>query len=255
VKPLIALFLCVICVSKSAAAKTFVLVHGAFEDGSVWTDVKKHLEQKRAEVAVVDLPGRPSHPSAGPQDVSAEKYRDAIVEATGGRQQVILVGHSFGGIQISNVAEAIPNKIHALVYVAAYLPKDGESLQSLSAADKGSHVGASFVVAPDYKTASIKESERVNLFCADCSAAVKARFQLLDEPRPPMAQPAKLTPARFGTVKRYYITTLNDVVISPAKQKEMYTATPVEKVYSIATGHTPFLVKPAELARTLSSIP
>jgi hypothetical protein len=56
-----------------------------------------------------------------------------------------------------------------------------------------------------------------------------------------MAQPAKLTPARFGTVPRYYITTLNDEVIRRAKQKEMYTSTPVQKL--------------AELARILSSIP
>jgi pimeloyl-ACP methyl ester carboxylesterase len=83
--------------------------------------VKKHLEKKGHQVIVVELPGRSSHP-AGPDGVSAEKYRDAIVEAIGGHDQVVLVGHSFGGIQISNVGEAIPDRIHALVYVAAYLP-------------------------------------------------------------------------------------------------------------------------------------
>jgi hypothetical protein len=100
VKALIALYLCFIFVSTSEAARTFVLVHGAFEDGSV----------------VVDPPRRPSHPAAGLQEVSAEKHRDVIVEAIGGR--------------------------------AAYLPKDGRSLQSLSAARKGSKVRASSVVSP-----------------------------------------------------------------------------------------------------------
>src|SRR5579871_4034528 len=171
-KALIPLITSLVCVLTPAAGKTFVLVHGAFEDGSVWTDVKKQLEKNGDQVIVVDLPGRPSHP-AGPEGISAEKYRDTIVEAIGERNQVVLVGHSFGGIQISNVAEAIPDRIHALVYVAAYLPKDGESLQGLSAADTNSHVGASFVVSPDYKSASIKESERVNLFCADCSSSIK----------------------------------------------------------------------------------
>ena len=253
-KVFISQLLCLFAIAIPASGRTFVLVHGAFEDGSVWNDVRNQLEGKGHDVVVVDLPGRPAHP-AGPEGVSAEIYRDTIVQAIGARQQIILVGHSFGGIQISNVAEAIPNQIHALVYVAAYLPQNGDSLQSLSAADKDSKVGASFIVSPDYKTASIKETERVNLFCADCSAAVKARFQLFDEPLPPMAQPVKLTPDHFGAVKRYYVTTLKDIVVSTAKQKEMYTATPVEKVYSIATGHTPFLVKPAELARILTSIP
>ena len=253
-KAFLSLLLCLFTLYLSASAATFVLVHGAFEDASVWQEVKKQLEKKGHQVIAVDLPGRPSNPAA-PEELCAEKYRDAIVKAIGSRPHVILAGHSFGGIQISNVAEAIPQQIHALVYIAAYLPKDGESLQALSAADKDSKVGASFVVSPDYKTASIKASEAVGLFCADCPDTAKAGFHLLDEPLGPMAQPVKLTAEHFGTVKRYYVTTLQDVVVSTAKQKEMYTATPVEKVYPIATGHTPFLAKPGELARILLSIP
>ena len=253
-KASLSVLLCLLSFSLCSSAATFVLVHGAFEDASVWQEVKKHLEKKGHEVISVDLPGRPSNP-ARPDEVSAEKYRDTIVKAIGSRPHVILAGHSFGGIQISNVAEAIPQQIHALVYIAAYLPRDGESLQALSAADRDNKVGASFVVSPDYKTASIKASEAVSLFCADCPAAVKAGFHLLDEPLGPMAQPVKLTAQNFGTVKRYYVTTLHDAVVSTAMQKEMYTATPVEKVYPIATGHTPFLAKPAELARILLSIP
>jgi pimeloyl-ACP methyl ester carboxylesterase len=187
--------------------------------------------------------------------MSTEKYRDAIIKAIGDHQQVVLVGHSFGGVQVSNVAEAIPNRIHALVYIAAYLPRDGESLQPMSAKDPDSKVGASFVVSPDCKTASIKPEERVSLFCADCSKAVKSSFTLLDEPLAPMAQPVKLTAENFGKVERYYVTTLKDLVVSTAKQREMYTSTPVETVYSIPTGHTPFLVMPAKLTSILASIP
>jgi pimeloyl-ACP methyl ester carboxylesterase len=253
-KVFLSFLLSLLCFVMLASAKTFVLVHGAFEDASVWQEVTKQLEHQGHEVIVVDLPGRPSNP-ASPSEVSSEKYRDAIVKAIGGRRQVILAGHSLGGIQISNVAEAISDQIHALVYVAAYLPKDGDSLQSLSAKDQGSKVGANFVVSAGYKTASIKATEQVNLFCADCPLAVKAGFTLLDEPLAPMGQPVKLTAERFGKVKRYYVTTLKDVVISPAWQKEMYVGTPVAKVYSMPTGHTPFLSMPAKLAGILVSIP
>jgi pimeloyl-ACP methyl ester carboxylesterase len=254
VKAFLSFLLCLFFLAIAGSAKTFVLVHGAFEDGSVWQAVSKQLQQQGHEVIVVDLPGRPSNP-ASPSDVSAQKYRDAIVKAIGERPQVILAGHSFGGIQISNVAEAIPDRIHALVYIAAYPPRDGDTLQSLSAKDQGSKVGANFVVAADYKVASIKPSEQVNLFCADCPQEVKSGFTLLDEPLGPMGQPVKLTAARFGKVKRYYVTTLKDVVVSTAWQKEMYTNTPVAKVYTIPTGHTPFLSMPAKLAGILVSIP
>lgn len=252
-KAFVSLLLCLFSLFLPFSAATLVQVHGAFEDASVWQEVKKQPEKRGHEVIPVDFPGRPSNP-AGPEEVSAEKYRDAVVKAIGS-PHVNLAGHSFGGIQISNVAEAIPQQIHALVFIAAYLPQNGESLQLLSAADKDSRVGASFVISPDYKTAFIKASEAASLFCPDCPAAVKAGVHLLDEPLGPMAQPVKLTAQHFGAVKRYYVTTLQDVVVSAAKQKEMYTATPVERVYTIATGHTPFLAKPAELARILLSTP
>ncbi|WP_342344920.1 alpha/beta fold hydrolase [Sphingomonas sp. CFBP 13603] len=68
-------------------------------------------------------------------------YRDTVITAIGAeRNPVVLVGHSFGGITISNVAETIPERIKTLVYVAAFLPRDGVSLLDMAKTDAGSLV-------------------------------------------------------------------------------------------------------------------
>ncbi len=65
-----------------------------------------------------------------------ETYRDTVVKVIDQQQQpVILVGHSFGGMVISSVAEAVPDKIQMLVYLAAYVPQSGDNLLTLSSLD------------------------------------------------------------------------------------------------------------------------
>lgn len=61
--------------------------------------------------------------------MSLDLYRDTVLKALAGTTRpAVLAGRSFGGITISAVAEAAPEKVETLVYVAAYLPRDGESL-------------------------------------------------------------------------------------------------------------------------------
>src|ERR1700744_129133 len=76
----------------------------------------------------IGAPGRPGAPMS-PAEVSLDLYRDTILKALAKTTHpAALVGHSFGGITISAVAEAAPERVKTLVYVAAYLPQDGDSL-------------------------------------------------------------------------------------------------------------------------------
>src|SRR5438045_8597130 len=96
---------------------TFVLVHGAWQGPYVWNDVKALLESKRQKVIVVELPAHGDDFTA-PAAVTINAYRDEVLRAinkTSGK--VILVGHSMGGVVVSAVAEAIPDRIQKLVYV------------------------------------------------------------------------------------------------------------------------------------------
>src|ERR1700755_2994757 len=106
----------------------FVLVHGAFHDSTVWSRVVERLQLAGQRAIAVDLPGRPRNPLPIDQ-VTLQAHTDQVLARMGSESDppVILVGHSFGGIVISAVAEAVPQRVKTLVYIAGYLPKSGQS--------------------------------------------------------------------------------------------------------------------------------
>jgi pimeloyl-ACP methyl ester carboxylesterase len=94
-----------------------ILVHGAWADGSMWTKVIPILQDAGHRVIAVHLP---LHPLA--DDVTTVKR---AIELVG--RPTIVVGHSYGGMVITNAAYNNPN-VKGLVYVAAFAPKKGQSL-------------------------------------------------------------------------------------------------------------------------------
>lgn len=233
---------------------TIVLLHGAFEDASVWDRTEQELQSQGFKTVAVNLPGRPG----GPADVapSLDSYRDTVLDAIRAEAApVVLVGHSFGGMTISSVAETAPDRIRTLVYLAAYLPANGQALTDLSSHDAGSQAGAAFRIDGERGIASIAPEARAGLFCNDCAPDVAAALpdQMVDEPLAPLATPVTLTAARFGTVRKVYIHTARDQVVSPALQAEMVVATPVSQELTLDTGHTPFLSNPQALAQAIAA--
>jgi pimeloyl-ACP methyl ester carboxylesterase len=112
--------------AAEAAAKTVVLVHGDFADGSSWAKVIPLLQAKGLKVVAVQNPL-----SSLAADVDAA--RRAIEAQTG---PVILVGHSYGGVVITQAG--VHPKVAALVYVAAFAPPQGESVNGLGMAVRSS---------------------------------------------------------------------------------------------------------------------
>ena len=102
------------------STKNIVLVHGGFVDGSGWESVYRLLKQDDYKVAIVQ---NSTISLAG--DVAAAKL---IIEEQDG--PVILVGHSYGGAVITEAGN--DPKVAGLVYIAAFAPDAGESLETLS---------------------------------------------------------------------------------------------------------------------------
>jgi pimeloyl-ACP methyl ester carboxylesterase len=239
-----------------ATSNTYVLVHGAWQGSWAWDKVKPQLEKEGHKVVTVELPAHGADTTAF-SEVSLQSYTDKVLQALDAQEgPVILVGHSMGGTVISNATEARPDKVKKAVYVAAYLLKDGDTLLHASETDTESQIGANLVFENGGATARINPEALVNIFCADCSEAEAARIQSTagSEPLAPLTQPVKVTDAHFGRVPRVYIETTKDLAVGPALQKRMYTATPVEQVLTMDTGHSPFLSQPDTLARHLLSL-
>ncbi len=232
----------------------YVLVHGAFHDAAVWSAVKEKLEHAGHPVTAVSLPGRPGNP-VGARKVTLGAYRDCVLAAIEEwSQPVVLVGHSFGGITISNVAEAAPDRIRTLVYVGAYLPRSGDSARTLAEEDTHSRFGdRNFVIAPDRATARVLKDDAVMLFGEDLDPVLKSRLLalLVDEPLLPIRTPVELTADRFGRVDRIYIKTLRDNTISPALQDRMLARVGVREIHALDSSHSPYLSCPDALVELL----
>jgi pimeloyl-ACP methyl ester carboxylesterase len=107
--------------AQDLAARNVVLVHGGFVDGSGWQKVYGLLKKNGYSVSIVQ---NPTHSLA--DDVAVTRR---ILDQQDG--PVVLVGHSYGGVVISEAG--IHPKVRALVYIAAFVPDAGESVQTLIA--------------------------------------------------------------------------------------------------------------------------
>jgi pimeloyl-ACP methyl ester carboxylesterase len=113
---------------------TVVLVHGAFADASSWNGVIERLQSRGVPVVAVANPLR---------GISADSsYLASVLEQTPG--PIIAVGHSYGGAVISNAATG-NDSVVGLVFVAAFVPDEGENLGEAGAQSKDSVLGTALV--------------------------------------------------------------------------------------------------------------
>ena len=235
---------------------TFVLIHGGWHGAWCWDKVAPLLEQAGHEVVRFDLPGHGEDRTPA-VEVTLEGYTDRVVEALDALSEpVVLVGHSLGGTAISQAAERRPEKIEKLVYLCALLLPSGKGAIEASQEDGGSVILQNAEVEEDRGRIILSETGMREALYHDCPEEDFERARRLISPQPlaPLATPVEVTEGNFGSVRRTYIHTTQDRVVSPAAQEKMYTELPCEKVVSMATGHLPFFAAPEELAGHLDSL-
>jgi pimeloyl-ACP methyl ester carboxylesterase len=203
-----------------------------------------------------DLPGHGSDKSPV-SEVSLRAYADRVVKVLEAQSEpVVLVGHSMGGIVISQAAEYRPERVKTLVYVCAFLLRDGESLLQIAQGDTEALVLPNLVMTDDQSSATVRDEAIKEAFYGDCSDedVARAKSLLVPQAAAPFATPVRTTAENFGRVPRIYIECLRDRAISPSVQKKMYTALPCQRVISMDTSHSSFFSAPEELAAHLAAI-
>jgi len=235
---------------------TYLLIHGSWHGGWCWYKVLPRLEQAGHSVVAPDLPSLGTDRTPIVQ-ISLDTRTDSVCQLLDAQAEpIILVGHSRGGILISQAAEKRPEKVKTLVYLAAFLLRNGESLLQVVQEDGTSMVLPNLVMAEDQRSATVREAAIKETFYGGCSAEdiALARLLLVPEALAPLATPIRITEGNFGRVPRVYIECLRDKALPPALQKKMYTALPCQQVIAMETDHSPFFSAPEELGTHLLSL-
>jgi len=111
-----------------------VLVHGAWHGGWCWEKVAQRLVERGSVVHTPTLTGLGERAHLLSREIGIETHVDDVVRAleTADLEDVILVGHSYGGIVVTAAADRVPDRIARIVYLDAVVPRDGECLYDRS---------------------------------------------------------------------------------------------------------------------------
>jgi pimeloyl-ACP methyl ester carboxylesterase len=176
-----------------------------------------------------------------------------VIEAT--EDPVILVGHSLAGVLITQVAETCPERLAALVYLSAFVPRNGESCAQLSRGDHGT-IPFGMQISADGTSASILDPWIVPSFYNDCSEAdiAEAVTHIGRQPMAPLLEAVAISDSRSAAVPSVYIECLRDHAVTPGYQRRMQAARSFEFVLSLDAGHSPFISAPRALAEHLWTV-
>jgi len=115
-------------------AKTFVLVHGAWHGGWCWRRVSDLLEKQGHKVFTPTLTGLGERSHLLRAGVNVSTHVTDVVNALKWERlsDVVLCGHSYGGLVVSGVAEQMSDKIGSIVFLDAFVPENGDSMAELT---------------------------------------------------------------------------------------------------------------------------
>jgi pimeloyl-ACP methyl ester carboxylesterase len=219
------------------AGATVILVHGAFADGSSWNKVTARLQQKAVTVVSVQNPL-----SSLADDVTAT--RRAIAAAKG---PVVLVGHSWGGAVITEAG--VDPKVKALVYVAAFAPDAGMSVNDLGkGAPPPAWLATAQISSDGFITLPAKSI--AENFSQDLPAMQSKVLAATQGPTAAHAFDEKLSHAAWHDRPTWYVVAKQDHMIAPAAERAM-AAMMHAHVTEIDSSHVPMLSHPEQVAAVI----
>ena len=219
------------------AAGTVVLVHGGFVDGSGWQGVHERLKKDGYNVNIVQ---NPTLSLEG--DVAATKQ---VIDAQS--EPVILVGHSYGGAVITEAGT--DPKVAALVYIAAFAPDTGESVNTLIA-DPPPGAPVPPILPPQDGFLFLDREKFHASFAGDLSAEQAAFMADSQVPWGVDALSGTISEPAWRSKPSWYLVATEDRMIPPPAQREM-SARAGSTVVEVAGSHSIYVSQPAAVAELI----
>ncbi|OBJ48503.1 alpha/beta fold hydrolase [Mycobacterium sp. 1423905.2] len=235
---------------------TYVLVHGAWHDGSCWNQVIKRLEFLGHTAFAPTAAGhgkgvdkRVSHAD------STRSIVDFIVDTA--LTDIVLVGHSFGGTVISKVAEAIPGRIRRLVFYAGFVLDDGDRLVDNVPPDHAKEFASLAAESPDATVMlPFRLWREVFMNDAGLELARSCYERLSPQPSRLFSEPLNLKKFYALDIPRSYLLPTEDSAIVPGEWgwhrfPKMADRLGLHRMLRMPGGHEGFFTNPHELANRI----
>ncbi len=216
-----------------------LLVHGSGFGAWCWRDLIPELARRGHSARAIDLPRTPG--------TTLGDQARAICAAL--RAPSLLIGHSAGGFPITAAPELDPRLIRALVWLAAYIPRDGSSVASLRRSQSDQPLRPALRIDRDAGSYRFAPDQLEPLFFHDCPPGTTdlSRAHMQPELIAPQEEALRLT-ANSQSLPGFAVTCSEDRAIPPAFQRQMAGHLPEVNRFTLATGHAPFFAAPALLA-------
>ncbi len=233
----------------------FVLVHGAFSGAWIWGPLLDRLKATGHSVEVFDLPGSgDDHTPAS--EVTLDGCATRLCEVLASKSEpAIVAGNSMGGVVATQGAARCPSRVRALVYVTAFLPKDGQSLLDLTQLPEGAgdQVQANITIEGEPPVATMPAGASRQALYGACTEEVAAWAIARQCPQPvaPFVTPVSIPLGALDGINRYYVVCTRDRAIPLPLQRRMIAENLCADVVELDTDHTPHLSMTDELAKAL----
>ena len=222
----------------NATAASIVLVHGGFVDGSGWQGVYDILKKDGYHVSVIQNPT-----TSLADDVAFTKR---VVASQPGK--VLLVGHSYGGVVITEAGT--DPKVAGLVYIAAFAPDKGESVQSLI---KNPAPGAPVppILPPQDGFLLLDQAKFASSFAADVDERTANFMAASQVPWGVNALAGEVTAPAWKTKPSWYLVAADDRMIPPPAQRAMATRAGA-KMTETPGSHAVYVSRPQAVAAVIA---
>jgi pimeloyl-ACP methyl ester carboxylesterase len=232
---------------------TFVLVHGGGQGGWCWRACAQVLRAAGHEVYTPTLTGfgERRHLVAAGFETFLDDVANAIeLEDLEG---VVLVGHSMGGVIVPRVAERLPGRVAAVVWLAAVVTADGETL--LQATPRSPWIERAVRLGPD-GTAHTDPVLILDAILQDGTPAQREAVARKHTPYPPHAlvEPGRLSAFLALGLPTGYVQAARDRTIEPAVAEKFAARLPGCRRAAVDAGHNCMITRPEETARALLEV-
>jgi pimeloyl-ACP methyl ester carboxylesterase len=223
---------------------TYVTVHGAWDGAWFWRSVVRHLQAAGHEIFATTLTGsgERAHLASPAVDLATHITDVVNILRYEDLHDVVLVGHSYGGMVITGVAEQIPERLQRLVYLDAFVPLNGQALADLFPPE--------VVAWLEERAQTVGDGWRIPHDPPDADRRT-------DFPVAALRQPLVVTNPVAARVPRTYIACLESRGV-PLFAHFTEAAARAQRegwdYHELPTGHVPMQTMPMELAEMLGSL-